>query len=408
MQINYPLILDGATGTELQKRGFDGSMCTEQWVIENPWAITEVQKNYEIAGSNVVYAPTFSANRVKLEENGLFNKVDEYNKKLVAISRQAVGENTFVAGDIAPTGLFLAPTGDTPFDELVEIYKEQVTALEEAGVDYFAIETMMTVADARAAVIAIKEVSERPVFVTFTCDKSGKTLTGSDVKAVLVMMQGLGVDAFGLNCSNGPEEILHQCQEMRDYAEIPLIAKPNAGQPEFIDGKAVYSLSAEDFTKYYEDFIEAGVSIFGGCCGSTDAHIRALSEKVKETGGKYNKPVAKYKDMLNLATEKQAFILPVDAKVEKILDMDENFETNLEEIIGEVEGKLLGIRIREEGDLDNLSDFQYAISMPVCFMCEDEALLEESLKRFQGRAMYKGNLPEEVLLRLAKKYGLEF
>jgi len=408
MQINYPLILDGATGTELQKRGFDGSMCTEQWVIENPWAITEIQKNYEKAGSNVVYAPTFSANRVKLEENGLFNKVDEYNKKLVDISRQAVGENTLVAGDIAPTGLFLVPTGDTPFEELIEIYREQAKALEEAGVDYFAIETMMTVADARAAVIAIKEVSEKPVFVTFTCDKNGKTLTGSDVTAVLLMMQGLGVDAFGLNCSNGPEEILRQCQEMTDFAEIPLIAKPNAGQPEFIDGKAVYSLAAEDFTKYYEEFIEAGVSIFGGCCGSTDEHIKALAAKVDETGRKFNKPVAKYKDMLNLATEKRAFIMPADTKVETILDMDENFEAKLEDVIEEMEGKVLGVRIREEGDLDNLSDFQYAISVPICFMCEDEELLEEALRLFQGRAMYSGNLPEKTLHKFAKKYGLEF
>ena len=173
MEVNFPLILDGATGTQLQKRGFTGGMCAEQWVLEHPDAILEIQRAYVDAGSNVLYAPTFGANRVKLEENGIFNQVEEYNIRLTELSKQAADGRAWVAGDIAPTGKFLYPMGDASFEELVEIYTEQAAALEKAGVDLFVIETTMTLPEARAALLAVKSVSSRPVFVTFTCDESG-------------------------------------------------------------------------------------------------------------------------------------------------------------------------------------------------------------------------------------------
>ena len=214
MELSFPLILDGATGTELQKRGFTGGECAEKWVLEHPEAIQEIQRAYVRAGSRVVYAPTFGANRTKLEAHGLFNVTADYNRRLAALSREAVGDLALVAGDLAPTGLMLYPLGDTTFEELVEIYTEQAAALEEAGVDLFVIETMMTVAEARAAVLAVRSVSRKPVFVSFTCDGNGRTLTGSDVAAVLQIMQGMEIDAFGLNCSVGPAEMLVQLRRL--------------------------------------------------------------------------------------------------------------------------------------------------------------------------------------------------
>lgn len=415
MEIYCPVILDGATGTELQKRGYDGSVAAEQWVIEHPDAIKDIQSGYIDAGSNIVYAATFGANRVKLEEHGLFSKVDEYNKKLVAISKENVAGRAFIGGDISPSGLFLAPTGDTPFEELVDVYKEQAKALDEAGVDLFAVETMMTVADARAAILAIREVSEKPIFVTFTCDIHGKTLTGSDMTAVLLIMQGMGAAAFGLNCSYGPKEILEQCRNMSEYAEIPLIAKPNAGQPKIVDGKAVYDLSPDDFVAYYEDFIDAGVGYFGGCCGSTKEHVAALAKRAKEGKERFVKPVNKYKDMLNLASEKKAFILPRDIKVDTVLDCDDSFEDSLAELMAKDEwkvsdgfDKVLGIRLSSEESTDYLADAGYMLDAPVCFFCENEELLEAALRVYQGRAMYEGNLDEKVLERLSDMYGLEY
>ena len=236
MELNYPLLLDGATGTQLQKHGMPAGVCAEKWTLENPDVILAVQKEYVDAGSRVLYTPTFGANRVKLEANGLFNKVEDFNLRLAALSKEAAGGRAWVAGDIAPTGLFLYPLGDTSFEELVEIYTEQAAALEKAGVDLFVIETMMTVAEARAAVLAVRSVSRKPVFVSFTVNEQGKTLMGSDVAAVLQIMQGMGIAAFGLNCSTGPDAMAGQLKRLHEIARVPLIAKPNAGVPEVENG----------------------------------------------------------------------------------------------------------------------------------------------------------------------------
>ena len=237
MELYFPTILDGATGTELQKRGFSGGGCAEAWVLEHPDAMLDIQRRYVAAGSRIIYTPTFGANRVKLEAAGIFNRVREYNLRLAAIAREAAGDTALVAGDIAPTGLFLAPLGTASFEELVDIYTEQAAALEEAGVDIFVIETMMTLPEARAALLAVRSVSKKPAIVSFTCEGPGRTLTGTDAAAALTVMQGMGADAFGLNCSVGPRDILAQIERLRPWAEIPLLAKPNAGLPHVVDGR---------------------------------------------------------------------------------------------------------------------------------------------------------------------------
>ncbi len=208
--LSLPILLDGATGSELYKRGMPAGACTEQWVLGHPEALLELQRGYVAAGSQVLIAPTFGANRVRLEQHGIFGQVADYNRRLVELSRQAAGGRALVAGDMAPTGLFIAPFGESSFEELVAIYTEQAAALAAAGVDLFLIETTMTMPEARAAVLACKSVSDRPVWVTFTCDENGRTLSGTDVLAALIVMQGMGVDAFGLNCSSGPAEMLEQ------------------------------------------------------------------------------------------------------------------------------------------------------------------------------------------------------
>ena len=276
MEMRFPLILDGATGTQLQKRGYQGDVSAEQWVLDHPDSIQDVQRRYVQAGSQVVYAPTFGANRQKLEERSIFNQTAEYNRRLTALSQQAVEGRAWVAGDISPTGLFLSPLGEASFEELVDIYAEQAAGLEQAGVDLFVVETMMTLADARAAVLAIRSVSDKPIFVTFTCDESGRCLSGTDVAAALVVLQGMGVSAFGLNCSTGPEQMLKQLRRLRDYARVPLIAKPNAGMPVTVDGKTTYDCTPEEFVRWVPDMLQAGTAIFGGCCGTDEDYICLL------------------------------------------------------------------------------------------------------------------------------------
>jgi len=402
MELKFPLILDGATGTQLQKRGFDSSICAEDWVMEHPEAIAEIQGAYIENGSRVVYAPTFGANRVKLESHGIFNKVAEYNEKLVAISKQAVEGKAFIAGDIAPTGKFLYPLGDASFDELVEIYTEQAAALEKAGVDLFVIETMMTLPEARAAVLAVKSVSAKPIFVTFTCDENGKTLTGTDVTAALVVLQGMGVNAFGLNCSTGPDKMLEQLKRLKEYAAVPLIAKPNAGVPQMVEGKTVYNCPPEQFTAFVEEMAQCGVCIFGGCCGTEVEHIAALSAAVADLKCAVPSPADTTK--LPCATEKAVFLLDVDAAYDEVLPCDEELEDNLFDV--DEDAEMIAIRIESEEELDDFSDCQGMIQKPLCILCEDAALLEQALRRYQGRAVYEGSLSDEELMPLVEKYGL--
>lgn len=403
MQIRFPLILDGATGTELQKRGYKGDVSAEQWVLEHPESIIDVQTGYVAAGSQVLYAPSFGANRRKLEEHGIFNRTADYNRRLAELSKRAADGKALVAGDISPTGLFLSPLGEASFEELVDIYTEQAAGLEQAGVDLYVIETMMTLSDVRAAVLAVRGVSDKPIFVTFTCDEHGRSISGTDVTAALTVLQGMGIDAFGLNCSAGPAEMLPQLRRLREYARVPLIAKPNAGMPQIVDGRAIYHCPPKEFVRYIPEFLAAGVAVFGGCCGTTAAHIAALRDAL--AGAEITPPAPRHTDMLPASTEKLPAYLPVDAVHGPILAVADDLEDRLSDVLdsGDV---MAAIRVDTWEDVDGLADVQYMITKPLCLVCDDAELLEAALRVYQGRALYEGSLPESALLPLCARYGL--
>lgn len=403
MQIRFPLILDGATGTELQKRGYKGDVSAEQWVLEHPESIIDVQTGYVAAGSQVLYAPSFGANRRKLEEHGIFNRTADYNRRLAELSKRAADGKALVAGDISPTGLFLSPLGEASFEELVDIYTEQAAGLEQAGVDLYVIETMMTLSDARAAVLAVRGISDKPIFVTFTCDEKGRTVSGTDITAALVVMQGMGVVAFGLNCSAGPQEMLVQLRRLREYARVPLIAKPNAGMPQIVDGKAVYSCPPEEFTALVPEFLQAGVAIFGGCCGTDAGHIAALKKALD--GAEITPPSPRHPTLLPAATEKLPMYLPADAKHGPVIAVTENLEDDLQEAMDGDE-PMVAVALQSTADAEELAQMQYLVEKPLCLVCDDGAVLEAALRSYQGRALYEGALPEETLARLQELYGL--
>ena len=224
------VVLDGATGTNLQKAGMPTGVCPEQWILEHPQTLIDLQRSYVEAGTDIVYAPTFTASRIKLEEYGLEHRLEEMNRALVALSREAVeGSGALVAGDLTMTGKQLAPIGDLPFETLVEVYKEQARVLADAGVDLFVVETMMSLQETRAALIAIREVCDLPVMASLTYESDGRTLYGTDAKTAMVVLQSLGADAVGLNCSTGPMEMVSAVEQMREVANVPVLAKPNAG-----------------------------------------------------------------------------------------------------------------------------------------------------------------------------------
>lgn len=280
------LILDGATGSNLQKRGMPTGVCPELWISEHPEVLQGLQKEYAEAGSDIVYAPTFGGNRIKMEEYGLKDRIEEINTKLVAIAKEGVGTDALVAADLTMTGAQLEPLGDLKFEELIEVYKEQLDIVSKAGVDLVVVETMMSLQETRAAVIAAKEICpELPVMATLSFSETGKTLYGADAASCVVVLQQLGVDAVGINCSAGPDKMKAVYEKMKSVAQIPLIVKPNAGLPQIdAEGNTCYDMGPEEFKGYMKEIISAGAKLVGGCCGTSPSYIKALKEAVDELG----------------------------------------------------------------------------------------------------------------------------
>ncbi len=276
------VILDGATGTNLQKAGMPGNVCPEQWILDHPDVMRDLSRSYVQAGARIIYAPTFTANRIKLAEYGLQDQLEQMNTRLVRLAKEAADGAAYVAGDLTMTGQQLYPQGDLQFEQLVQIYKEQAGVLYEAGVDLFVIETMMSLQETRAAVFAIQEVCPLPIMASLTFEADGRTLFGTNPQTAVIVLQGIGVDAVGLNCSTGPLEMVEIVEEMYAYANVPILAKPNAGLPQLEDGKTVYKTSPQEFAEAGRKLVEAGAAIVGGCCGTTPAHIQALAEAVKD------------------------------------------------------------------------------------------------------------------------------
>lgn len=273
--------LDGATGSNLQKRGMPAGVCPEQWVLEHRDVLIGLQREFIQAGSNIVYAPTFSGNRIKLAEYGLADQLQEMNRELVAVSREAADGRALVAGDLTMTGAQLEPLGDLTFEELVDVYKEQIAAIVDGGADLLVVETMMSLQETRAALLAAKEVCpDFPVIVTMSFTESGNTLYGASAESAVVTLQALGADAVGLNCSAGPDRMLSTVKRMYAAAQIPLIAKPNAGLPQVDgDGQTYYDMDADTFADGMVRVVEAGAQLIGGCCGTAPEFIAKMKEK---------------------------------------------------------------------------------------------------------------------------------
>ena len=267
-----PVILDGATGSNLMKAGMPRGICTEKWVCENPEPLTRLQQAYKKAGSQIVYASTFSANRISLGNYGLENQVKELNTALMGISRNAVGKDVLVAGDLTTTG-----KQEISYEELLEAYKEQILALVEAGADLLVAETMMGITECMAAIDAAASVCELPVMCTLTVESDGSLFFGGNIYEAVETLDEMGADAVGINCSTGPDQLLSVVENMRKKVSVPLIVKPNAGMPVIDEmGNPVYSMGAEDFASHMKRLVEAGADIVGGCCGTAPEYIQQL------------------------------------------------------------------------------------------------------------------------------------
>ena len=398
--LSLPIVMDGATGTELMARGMPRDAITEQWVLEHPEALLEIQRAYVRAGSQILLAPTFGANRVGLSRCGAFHQVEDYNRRLVELTRQAAEGKCLVAGDLAPMGLALPPFGESSFEEMVAVYTEQAAALAGAGVDLFVIETMTTMAEARAAVLACRSVSDKPVWVSFTCDEEGRTPSGTDVLAAMIVMQGMGASAFGLNCTD-PAVTAEQLARLTPYASLPLIAKPNAGAP------GAYCTPAE-LAALVPAYAKAGARIFGGCCGAGPDHLAAVKKAVEQVDFSAFPPVERDPDVIPCASEKEARFITPDVDVGEMIECTPDL---MEDILMAEEVSPQGalkIAILEEDDLDIFAENQYVVKDALCLFSDVPELLEKALRIYQGRAFWDGtvDLEEDFLRDMAKKYGL--
>lgn len=428
--VDGPVILDGATGTNLMEKGMPMGVCPEAWILENKEIMIDLQRRYVEAGTQILYAPTFTANRIKLEEYDLSDRLEQMNRDLVKISKEAAGGKAYVAGDMTMTGKQLFPLGDLMFEELVDVYKEQARILDDEGVDLFVVETMMSLQESRAAVIAIREVSDLPIMVSLTYNEDGRTLFGTTPEVAVVVLQSLGADVIGVNCSTGPAEMAPLVAKMAEYATIPILAKPNNGFPELIDGKTIYRTTPEEFAQAGVSLVEAGAAIVGGCCGTTPAHIRALAGLVK--GMEVHTPLAHHRSILT--SERKSVEVSLDGNFmvvgERInptgkkklqaelregkLDLVREMARQQEENGARILDINMGMNGIDEKEM--MQKVIYEVSSTVdCPLCIDSSyveVIEAALRIYPGRALINSISMEsaklEALLPVAKKYGAMF
>lgn len=424
------VLLDGATGTNLQMAGMPVGVSPEEWILNNPDKLIKLQKEFVEAGTQILYAPTFTANRIKLKEYGLEDRLMEINKELVALSKEAAGGKALVAGDMTMTGRQLYPLGDLMFEELVDIYKEQAAALQEAGVDLFIVETMMSLQETRAAVIAIREICDLPVMVSMTFESDGRTLFGTPPECIAPVLEGLGADAVGVNCSTGPDKMIEPVDTIYHYANVPVLAKPNNGLPQLLDGKTVYTTTPEEFAKTARALVLNGARIIGGCCGSTPGHIKALKEILSDMEPL---PVRKEKKRV-LCSERKLVEIELNESFQVIgerinptgkkalqaelregkLDIVRSMAKDQEENGAAILDVNMGLGGIDEKAmmLDAIQEITGVADCPLCIDSSFPEVIEAALRIYPGRALINSISYEkekiDALLPIAKKYGAMF
>ncbi len=273
------LVADGATGTMMQRAGLPAGAAPERWNLENPDAVSALYRAYVNAGADIILTNTFGGSSIKLERDHLQDQAVEINRAAARLARAVAGERAYVLGDIGPTGQLLQPMGSLTYEAAVGAFAEQAAALAEGGADAILIETMSDLTEAKAAAEGARQATALPVLVTMSFDTRGRTMMGVKPVTAAGELLAMGVDGVGANCGRTLDETFAAVQQMRQaFPEAVLMAKPNAGLPRLDGDQSVYEVTPAVMAEYAHKFVELGVKIFGGCCGSTPEHIQAIAE----------------------------------------------------------------------------------------------------------------------------------
>lgn len=425
-----PIILDGATGSNLMAKGMPMGVCPEDWIYHHKEAIVSLQKAYVEAGTQILYAPTFTANRIKLAEYDMEDRLEELNRAMVRYSREAAGDRAFVAGDLTMTGRQLYPVGDLMFEDLVDVYKEQVRAILKEGVDLFVIETMMSLQECRAALLAVKETCDLPVMISLTYNEDGRTLYGTSPEIAMVVLEHMGADIVGVNCSTGPLAMIPLVKAMLPYADIPIMVKPNAGMPELENGETVYKMTPEEFADACEQLIDVGAAVVGGCCGTRPDHIKALADRMR---GKKVEPIEK-KNRPVLTSERGFVEVTLDGGFKVVGErinptgkkaLQEELRSGSMQMVRqfardqEIAGAaILDVNMGTNGIdekatmLDAIYEVISTVDLPLSIDTSYVDVMEAALRIYPGRALINSISCEaekmKELLPIAKKYGAMF
>lgn len=417
------LFFDGAMGTVLQESGLNAGEIPEELNFTNEELILNIHKSYLKSGCDIITTNTFGANSFKMKGSGY--SVGEIVKKAVSIAKRAVKEygRGYVAFDMGSTGKLLKPFGEIEFEEAYDCFKEAVLSSHDA--DLIIIETMSDIYELKAAVLAAKENSSLPIFVTTIFDEDGKLLTGSSIKEVISLLEGLGVDAIGMNCGLGPNQMIKLLPEYAKYSSTPIIVQPNAGLPMVVNGETLYDIDADEFADYMEKIVELGASVIGGCCGTTTEHIKKMTDRLKnkEVIKIENKPysfVSSYSKTVMLGNVPKVIgerINPTGKKKLKKALNEGDIDYILKEALMQEEkgADILDVNvglpeIDEESVMERtVKEIQGVCSLPLQIDTTNKKALEKALRIYNGKAMINsvnGKEEEmEAIFPLVKKYG---
>ncbi|HWR44045.1 homocysteine S-methyltransferase family protein [Sporomusa sp.] len=421
-------IFDGAMGTMLHQAGLEPGECPELWNIEQPEKVTLIHRQYVEAGATIIETNTFGANRIKLAHYGLENKAVAINAAAVAAARQAAGSHAKVAGSVGPTGKFIAPLGDLTFDAAYDVFYEQICSLDQAGIDYIIIETIIDIQEMRAALLAAKAATRKPIICQLSFDADGRTVTGTDPRTAAITLEAMGASIIGANCSLGPAQLLPVIETLAQSCSLPISVQPNAGMPELINGQTVFPMQPDEMAAWIPKLAAAGASFIGGCCGTTPAHIKAIRQTVDNLTTQVDH--RQHTATALTSRTRAVYLGPRFAPViigerinptgRKALanDIKEgNFVAVKKEAIAQIKAGagILDVNMGVPG-IDQTAIMKQAIEelsvlvdVPLAIDTTDPAALEAGLKAYPGRALINSVTAEserlESFLPLAKKYG---